>query len=234
MHARAATDCDIVSIARMHAGLAPRRRMVQPERMSTYGTRARSRIQRLHAHVIHRSVAAAAAHRRPAGILGGADGEPEQVKHRQSERPYGSTPPAEHLEAFRPDPAEVRRVGPQSKFSAQEYRDKGFTGPVRLFSGAQASAVAAAFLREPPLTNKQALSQRSQGTKKPPSTHPATWNETLPIAKDVGLLNLAEEILGPDVVLWATVFWHKPPCSEGYIPWQCVANHVEAGLLVNV
>lgn len=186
--------------------------MLDPKAWCTHHTRARSRIGRVYSHVLRRSVTS----QRPAGILGA---------HDESEERGGSAGAStERLEAFLPAPAEVRAVGSGSKFSAQEYRDKGFTGPIRLFSSAQASAVAAAFFRGTPLTNKQALSQRHQGPQKPPSTHPATWNDTLPMAKNPGLLDLAAEILGPDIVLWATVFWHKLPCSESYIPWQCVAE----------
>jgi hypothetical protein len=177
-------------------------------------TRARARIRRVHAHLLADKTT-----RRPAGILGSAE-EPEQRG-----QALGVSPG--RLEAFLPSPAEVRTVEPRGgRFSAQEYREQGFTGPVRLFSAAQVSAVAAAFLSAPPVTsNRDALSQRSaRGTQKPPSTHPATWNDTLPMAKHTGLLDLVTEVLGPDLVLWATVFWHKPPRSEGYIPWQCV-NH---------
>ena len=160
--------------------------------------------------------------RRPAGVLGAHESARGLQNSEKRSTPEDST--KSPLEAFLPDPAEVRAVEPQRMFSAQEYRDKGFTGPIRLFSSAQASAVAAAFFRGAPLTNKQILSQRhrGQGPQTPPSTHPATWNYTLPMAKNDDLLNVAAEILGPDVVLWATVFWHKPPCSDGYIPWQYV------------
>jgi hypothetical protein len=53
-----------------------------------------------------------------------------------------------------------------------------------------------------------------------PSTHPATWRETLPMATDERLLDLCAEALGPNLVLWATVFWLKQPGSTAYIPWH--------------
>lgn len=170
-----------------------------------------SRVRRIHDHVVRCSPAAEETPRRPLGILGADESAPGSLF-------------AEQLQAaFHPAPAEVRTVGSQSTFSAAEYRDQGFTGPVQLFSADQASAVAAAFLGASQVTNKQALSSGSeQPSQKPPSTHPATWADTLQMAQDSSLLDLASNVLGPDVVLWATVFWHKAPGSEGYIPWQCV------------
>eukprot|EP01046_Picozoa_sp_COSAG06_P055835 COSAG06_NODE_10381_length_1691_cov_1.189070_1_plen_174_part_10 len=139
-----------------------------------------SRVRRIHDHVVRCSPAAAETPRRPLGILGADESAPGALF-------------AEQLQAaFHPAPAEVRTVGSQSTFSADEYRDQGFTGPVQLFSADQASAVAAAFLGASQVTNKQALSSGSEKhAQKPPSTHPATWADTLQMAQDSSLLDLA-------------------------------------------
>ena len=133
--------------------------------------------------------------------------------------------------AATPPPFEVRGAGSDSPFSAVEYRERGFTGPVTLFAPVQAERVRAAF----DAATQQLISDVAGGGQEtvtkngtrinsgkdlPPSTHPATWGDTLPFAQDEALLDLCSEILGPDLVLWATVFWAKPPHTTKYIPWH--------------
>ena len=122
-----------------------------------------------------------------------------------------------------PPPAEVRGAAPV--FDASEYHSAGFTGPLQLFSAAEAEGVrrsfdaalqAAADGEGERTPNGTLLLSRTDG---PPTTHPRTWDDTLPLARKSELLDRCAEILGPDLVLWATVFWHKPPRTTKYIPW---------------
>ena len=39
------------------------------------------------------------------------------------------------------------------------------------------------------------------------------------------ILDYAERILGPDIVLWAMVFWYKEPHNSKYIPWHQDATY---------
>ena len=191
-----------------------RRRACTHAVMAEWHRAAVCRLRRIRGHVmmVAPDSAAAAEKKRPLGILGAGESE--------------SGPQYADQLTFRAPPAEVRAVDTRSSFSMHEYRTKGFTGPIRLFTPEQAAAVASAFLGDSVrATNKEVLSGQKSAellSRQPPTTHPATWADTLPLAKDPKLLDLVEKVLGPDLVLWATVFWHKPPGSDGYIPWQCV------------
>ena len=125
----------------------------------------------------------------------------------------------------------------ESPFSASEYQERGFTGPVQLFSPERAAAVLDAFQRaEHEAKRNPAGGQRTEtrtkngtvvkaGPGSPPSTHPLTWDATAPFASDPGLLDCCAEILGNDIVLWATVFWNKPPQTTVYIPCKFFASN---------
>ncbi|MGK4006312.1 phytanoyl-CoA dioxygenase family protein [Sorangium sp. So ce1036] len=43
------------------------------------------------------------------------------------------------------------------------------------------------------------------------------------LATTPALLDCVEAVLGPDLVLWASHVWYKPPRSEDIVPWHCDA-----------
>ncbi|WP_158623851.1 phytanoyl-CoA dioxygenase family protein [Corallococcus llansteffanensis] len=43
------------------------------------------------------------------------------------------------------------------------------------------------------------------------------------LATTPALLDRISSVLGPDLVLWASHFWYKPPFSEDRVPWHCDA-----------
>ena len=151
-----------------------------------------------------------------------------------------TAPPAPcSLHASAP-PAEVRGCGGRdSAFSASEYRERGFTGPVTLFSPAEAGLVRKVFDDQTSATaasdgvvTKNGTRLHNNGARDTaPSTHPGTWADTLPMAQRASLLDLCSQVLGPNLVLWATVFWAKQPGNPNYIPWHQDAVYVMSTLL---
>ncbi len=45
------------------------------------------------------------------------------------------------------------------------------------------------------------------------------------MATNEKVLDHVEKVLGPDIVLWATVFWYKEPHNTKYIPWRQDASY---------
>ena len=45
------------------------------------------------------------------------------------------------------------------------------------------------------------------------------------MATNEKILDHVEKVLGPDIILWATVFWYKEPHNTKYIPWHQDASY---------
>jgi hypothetical protein len=102
-----------------------------------------------------------------------------------------------------------------SPFSADQYREEGYTGPIRLFSPEQAAVYRRSFYeaigqdeeRPGPATSTVAGFNLQHRWAHEIATHPV-------------LLDRIEEVLGPNLVCWAMYFWYKEPHNGKYIPWH--------------
>ena len=103
----------------------------------------------------------------------------------------------------------------RENFSAEQYRSEGYTGPVQILSPEQAGAA-----------RKSYFAAIGQSETSPGATdaRPGGFNLHHRWAYDLGAhertLDYVEQILGPDIVLWAMAFWYKEPHNEKYIPWH--------------
>ena len=106
------------------------------------------------------------------------------------------------------------KTGKQS-FSLEQYREQGYTGPVRILSPDEAAAGRRDYF---------AAIGQTEDSAGPTDERAGGFNLHHRWAYALGAhdktLDYVEQILGPDLVLWAMVFWYKEPHNEKYIPWH--------------
>lgn len=100
-------------------------------------------------------------------------------------------------------------------YSVEQYKEAGFTGPVRVFNEPEAAAFRQKFF--------QTIGQSESA---PGSTchYMSAWHHTMrwayDLATDPRVLDLITPLLGPDLIMWAMHFWYKEPRSGKLIPWH--------------
>ena len=108
----------------------------------------------------------------------------------------------------------------ESAFSLEQLRENGYTGPVALLSADEAAAGRRAYF---------AAIGQSEEYPGPTRERPGGFNLRYRWAHDLAtsgnILDCVEMALGPDIVLWATVFWYKEPHNTRYIPWHQDASY---------
>ena len=106
------------------------------------------------------------------------------------------------------------KTGKES-FSLEQYREQGYTGPVQILSLEEAAAGRRDYF---------ASIGQSEDSPGPTDERPGGFNLHYRWAYELGshdkTLDYVEKIIGPDIVLWAMVFWYKEPHSKKYIPWH--------------
>ena len=45
------------------------------------------------------------------------------------------------------------------------------------------------------------------------------------LVRHAGILDLVEAVIGPDILVFHTTIWLKPPHSENYVPWHQDATY---------
>jgi ectoine hydroxylase-related dioxygenase (phytanoyl-CoA dioxygenase family) len=100
-------------------------------------------------------------------------------------------------------------------FIQREMRTKGYVGPIRLFSQREAVELRRTFLEEAGI-DTSAPGPAPRSLARWHWAHDWVWE----MATRRELLDIAEEILGPDLVLWNTAFWYKPPVGQKRVPWH--------------
>jgi len=100
-------------------------------------------------------------------------------------------------------------------FDVEQFQAEGFTGPVRVFSEAEAAELRRKFYAE--IGQDEA---HPGPTNKPMSAwhHRLRWFYNL--AANEQILDLIEALQGPNLVMWAMHFWYKEPRSGKRIPWH--------------
>ena len=108
----------------------------------------------------------------------------------------------------------------ETGFSLDQLQAEGYTGPVSLLSPEAAAAGRRAYF--------EAIGQ-SEEAPGPTDQRPGGFNLRYrwvhDLATDEKVLDHVEMALGPDIVLWATVFWYKEPHNTKYIPWHQDASY---------
>ena len=108
----------------------------------------------------------------------------------------------------------------QNRFSLDQLKNEGYTGPVSILSADEAAAGRRAFF--------EAIGQSEESpgpTDRKPGGYNLQHRWAHDLATDDRILDYIEKGLGPDVVLWATVFWYKEPHNTKYIPWHQDASY---------
>jgi len=100
-------------------------------------------------------------------------------------------------------------------FSIEQFREEGYSGPVRVMSESDAASLRAHFFRE--------IGQ-AEAAPGPTKAYMSAWHLkhrwSYELATLPSILDLIEEAQGPDMVLWAMHFWYKEPHNSKRIPWH--------------
>lgn len=112
---------------------------------------------------------------------------------------------------------------------SERYETDGFQFPIRALS-----AEKAAYYRRKLEASQEALGGKFQGlyTQKPHLLF--TWLAEL--VREPAILDLAQQVVGPDILLWSTEFFIKASGDERFVPWH-VDNtywHIEPQIQVTV
>jgi len=103
----------------------------------------------------------------------------------------------------------------QDVFSLERYQEHGYDGPIRVFSEAEAASLRAKFFEE--------LGQ-SEASPGPTKVRLSAWHQRLRWVYDMvthdKILDMIEEVIGPNIVMWAVHFWYKEPKNGKYLPWH--------------
>jgi ectoine hydroxylase-related dioxygenase (phytanoyl-CoA dioxygenase family) len=106
------------------------------------------------------------------------------------------------------------------EFSADQLRDQGYTGPIRLFKDEEAARLRARFYE------KIGQSEAAPG---PTKVYMSAWHHQHRWAYDIAIhppiLDMVSQLLGPNLVMWAMHFWYKEPHNGKRLPWHQDAHY---------
>jgi hypothetical protein len=104
-------------------------------------------------------------------------------------------------------------VGVLSEAAVEQYRDLGYYFPLPVLSGAEVSR----------LRGKLEAFERDQGhplegAQRSKSHLLFKWLDDL--MRDARILDAVEDLIGPDILCWNTIFWIKEARSPSYVSWH--------------
>jgi hypothetical protein len=103
---------------------------------------------------------------------------------------------------------------------AEDFRRDGCAGPFRVCAPTDCAALQAAYF---------AAAGVDPAAWSPASAKLSAWHHhqrwAYELATSPAILDRVEEILGPDLVLWAMFAWYKEPRTEKRIPWHQDASY---------
>ena len=114
-----------------------------------------------------------------------------------------------------------------SREEVELYRRDGYLPGRRLLSAAEAERLRDDCLRtcaEPLVLGDQnpySLKRHASNRVKPYLLFP--WAAEL--VRHASILDLVEAVIGPDILVFHTTVWLKPPRSENYVPWHQDATY---------
>lgn len=98
---------------------------------------------------------------------------------------------------------------------AKQYAEQGFAFPLTIFDHSQMASYRAQLDEALVASEPHNLGYKAQ------LNHPhVIYPFALEIAKSEQLLDYVESIIGPNILLWASTFFFKPPRSEGFVSWH--------------
>jgi ectoine hydroxylase-related dioxygenase (phytanoyl-CoA dioxygenase family) len=107
-----------------------------------------------------------------------------------------------------------------TNFSLKQYQEDGYSGPVQGISLQDAERYYQNFF--------DVLGQSRYAPSKT-DLNLSAWHHKYRWAYDLAthssIVSAMQEILGPDVVLWAMHFWYKEPNNDKFIPWHQDINY---------
>ena len=108
----------------------------------------------------------------------------------------------------------------KTSFSLHQFQQEGYTGPVPLLTLEEVVAERRAFF------GAIGQSEEAPGpTEERPGGFNLRYRWAYELATHEKILDHVERLLGPDIVLWAMVFWYKEPHNSKYIPWHQDATY---------
>lgn len=114
----------------------------------------------------------------------------------------------------------IQKPVTDSRFSIEQYKEMGYTGPVNVFGEADAARLRTKFF--------ETIGQ-SESAPGPTKAYMSAWHQNYRWAYDMTsdprILDLLEPFVGPNIVMWAMHFWYKAPRSGMHIPWHQDASY---------
>ncbi|WP_186445636.1 phytanoyl-CoA dioxygenase family protein [Paenibacillus cremeus] len=107
-----------------------------------------------------------------------------------------------------------------SAFSIEQYREEGYSGPVQGLT-----------LQEADMYYNKFFEVVGQDKFEPGATkhNMSAWHQrhrwAYELATNPSIVNVMQQILGENVILWAMHFWYKEPNNNKYIPWHQDINY---------
>lgn len=105
-------------------------------------------------------------------------------------------------------------------FSLQQYEQSGFSGPVQGLTLQEADEGYQLFFKS---INQSQYNPSKTELGLSAWHHKYLWAYQL--ATHPSIVTRMQQILGPDLVLWAMHFWYKEPSNEKFIPWHQDINY---------
>ena len=107
-----------------------------------------------------------------------------------------------------------------TKFSLSQLNEEGYTGPIKVLAIEEATEGRKSFFK---------TIEQTECNAGPTQLRLGGFNLKYKWAHDISIndkiLNYVELALGPNIILWATVFWYKEPHNTKYIPWHQDASY---------
>lgn len=106
-------------------------------------------------------------------------------------------------------------------FSLEQYRREGYSGPIQGLTLEEAENGYRRFF--------ETLGQSRHEPRPAAGVNLSAWHQrhrwAYELAAHPSIAGAMEQILGPDLVLWAMHFWYKEPGNPNFIPWHQDINY---------
>ncbi|HZG87753.1 phytanoyl-CoA dioxygenase family protein [Paenibacillus sp.] len=100
-------------------------------------------------------------------------------------------------------------------FSLKQYEEEGYSGPIQGLTSEEAEDGYRRFF--------ETIGQ-SRHACGPTSSPMSAWHHrhawAYELATHPSIVTVMQDILGPDLILWAMHFWYKEPFNDKFIPWH--------------
>ncbi len=106
-----------------------------------------------------------------------------------------------------------------SKSQIEQYHDEGFISPLRVISEADALSI------KTQLEKAEELYPKEINAESRNNLH-LSFSFLDALAHNITIVDAMEDLIGPDIALWASVMFIKEPSSKQYVSWHQDATYM--------